>query len=88
LIAARIGNRGVAVAKLDELRKRRLDMASYEYAVIYAELGDKDRAFAALNRAWEIRLSGLQHLKIDPFLDSLRGDARYAELVKLIGFPA
>lgn len=88
LLAARAANRDVALAKLGELQQRRLEMASYEYGVIYAELGDKDRAFAALNRAWEIRLSGLERLKTDPFLDSIRDDARYAELVGRIGFPA
>jgi hypothetical protein len=51
-------------------------------------LGDKDAAFEALNRAWEIRDSNLLGLKVDPYLDPLRGDSRYAALVKRLGLSA
>jgi len=63
-------------------------MATFQFGKIYAQLGDKDRAFAALDRAWEIRDSDLGGLKTDPFLDPLRPDPRYAALVNRIGFPA
>jgi hypothetical protein len=51
-------------------------------------LGDKDSAFEALNRAWEIRDSSLVNLKVDPYLDPLRGDPRYAALIEKLGLPA
>lgn len=88
LLAAKTGDRKLAVAKLAALRQRRGDMACFEFGKIYAQAGDKDRAFAALDRALEIRLSGLARLKTDPFIDPLRGDPRYAPLVNSIGFPA
>ncbi len=69
-------------------RKRDGELASFNYARIYAQLGDKTRAFAALDRAWEVRDSSLLDLKIDPYLDPLRSDPRYASLVKRLGLPA
>jgi hypothetical protein len=61
-------------------------MSNLSYAVIYAQLGDKEAAFAALNRAWEVRDASLLDIKVNPFLDPLRSDPRYAALVKQVGF--
>lgn len=88
LLAARTGNRDLASSRLEALRQRGGELASYRYAQIYAQLGGKDRAFAALDRASEFRDSRLISLRVDPYLDPLRSDPRYAMLVKKIGFPA
>jgi serine/threonine-protein kinase len=88
LLAARSGNRELAFAKLAALQERDYEFVSVDAARIYAQLGDKDAAFEALNRAWEVRESRLLDLKTDPYLDSLRGDSRYAALVKRLGLPA
>ncbi|HEX8214188.1 MAG TPA: TIR domain-containing protein [Allosphingosinicella sp.] len=88
LLAARSGNRQLALAKLAALKGRDGDLASFNVARIYAQLGEKDRAFAALDRAWEVRDSSLMDLKIDPYLDPLRNDARYGPLLKRLGIPA
>jgi tetratricopeptide (TPR) repeat protein len=53
----------------------------------YADLGEKDKAFAALNTAYENRESDLLWVKVDPLLDPLRNDPRFQELLKKIGFP-
>jgi len=63
-------------------------VAPYNVAVIYAGLGEKDAAFAWLNRAKEDRSYLLaEYLKTDARLDSLRSDPRFAELVRKIGLP-
>jgi tetratricopeptide (TPR) repeat protein len=59
----------------------------YGLAICYAELGEKDKAFQALNRSYEIRESLIQRIKVDPRLSSLRGDPRFDELVRRIGLP-
>ena len=88
LLAAKSGNRDLALAKLAELRQRDGDMSNFSYAAIYAQVGDKERAFAALDRAWEVRDAHLLGVKVNPFLDPLREDPRYTTLVKKVGFTA
>ena len=88
LLAARSGDRELALAKLAALQEHDREFKSYDSARIYAQLGDKDAAFEELNRAREVRDSSLLRLKVDPYLDPLRGDSRYAALVKRFGLPA
>jgi hypothetical protein len=88
LLAARAGNREVAYARLAEMRKRDGTTKSYHYVGILAQLGDKDAAFEALDRAWEKRDAGLTGLKTDPYLDPLRSDPRYGTLLRKMNFPA
>jgi serine/threonine-protein kinase len=88
LLAARTGHRELALAKLAALRRSEGEMASYRYAQIHAQSGDTDGAFAALDRALEIRDSDLLKLKTDPFIDPLRRDSRCAALLRRVGFPA
>jgi serine/threonine-protein kinase len=87
LLAARSGNRELALAKLAALKERDREFGNFDSARIHAQLGDTDAAFDALNRAWEVRESSLLNLKVDPYLDPLRGDPRYAELVNSLGLP-
>lgn len=56
-------------------------------ATVYAELGEPDEAFAWLERAWAEREPMLITLKVHPFLDSLHGDPRFAELLRRLGLP-
>ena len=69
------------------LRQELGDAASYQYAEIYAELGDTERALVALDRAWKIRDSGLAWIKVDPYLDPLRSDRRFQAIVDRLDFP-
>jgi tetratricopeptide (TPR) repeat protein len=58
---------------------------SYSVAEIYAELGRKDEAFAWLQKAYQERTPHFCSLKVDPTMDSLRSDERYAELLRRTG---
>lgn len=58
---------------------------SDDIAVIYSGLGDKDRAFEWLNKAYDERSAQLVYLKINPMFYPLRDDPRYADLVRRIG---
>jgi hypothetical protein len=55
--------------------------------MIYAALGERDAAFAELEKAYQQRDWFLPHLKNDPAMDSLRDDPRYKDLLKRMGLP-
>ena len=48
-------------------------------------LGEKDRAFQQLERAYQHRDPGLMFLKVAPWLDPLRSDPRYGALAERLG---
>jgi len=60
---------------------------SWVIAKAYVDLGEKDKAFVELNKAYENHLSSLLWLKVEPQFDPLRDDRRFQELLKRIGFP-
>ena len=70
-----------SVAKLQQLAKTRFVIRSF-VASIYGALGDKDAAFAELNKALEEREPWLKWAKGDPMLDPLRDDPRFNQVLK------
>ena len=56
----------------------------YVIGYLYADLGDKDAAFAWLEKSYAMRQSDLISMKVEPALDSLRDDARYADLIRRV----
>lgn len=59
-----------------------------ELAGFYAVLGDKERAFAYLDKAFTAHDLQLQYLIIDTHYDSLRSDPRFQDLVRRVGLPS
>ncbi len=51
------------------------------------ELGEKDKAFAELNKSYENREYFMILLKVDPRLDPLRSDPRFQDLLRRVGLP-
>jgi serine/threonine-protein kinase len=64
-----------------------MKMSAYNMAGFYAEVGDRDRAFAALNEAVDKADQFIGFMKIDPFMKPLRDDPRFQQLLKRVGFP-
>ena len=87
LLAARIGNRAEAERMMAQLKQQVGATASSQYAEIAAQLGDKDRAFAEFDNAILAEDAGIAYLKVNPFLDPIRGDPRYAALLRRLNFP-
>ncbi len=89
LAYAKSGRRREAEQYLDRFR----ELAKTRYvrtvftASIYAALGDKDKAFAELEKSFENKDCFLPRIKLDPFMDSLRNDPRYKDLLKRMGLP-
>lgn len=61
--------------------------APTEIAEAYAALGDRDQAFAWLEKAYAHRVSRLTNVNVEPGFDSLRDDPRYDDLLRRIGLP-
>ena len=55
---------------------------------IYTDRGDRDHAFDWLNRAYLQHDAGIRSLKIDPLLQGIRNDPRYADLLKNMDLPS
>ena len=56
-------------------------------SIIYVALGDKDAAFAELEKALQAHDWFMSRLMFDPFMDPLRDDPRFNDLVKRVGLP-
>ncbi len=80
------GKRAQAQKMLEELKEqaKQSHVAPVNFAIIYAGLSEKDRAFEWLEKAYEDR-SGPPYIQIDIFLDSLRSDPRFADLARRKG---
>jgi serine/threonine-protein kinase len=61
---------------------RRMQVSKYAIATAYAGVGDKERAFANLDRAYDEHSFLLGFLKSDPTMDSLRSDRRFDGLLQ------
>lgn len=59
--------------------------APYYVAAAYAVLGDKEPAFAWLQKAADGQQADLVSIKIEPVFDGLRNDPRFAELLRRVG---
>jgi tetratricopeptide (TPR) repeat protein len=83
------GKREEARRLIDRLREegKKSYVSSYHAAVIYAGLGEKDKAFEKLNEAADERSTLLVYLRKDPRLGSLRSDPRFQVLLKRVGLP-
>ena len=79
------GEREKAQAILKQLQTTKEYVSPGEIAILYAALGDKEGAFASLNKAYQEHDLQLQFLKVDPSYDRLRDDPRFGELLKKIG---
>ena len=84
------GKRAEALKIIDHLNDLSATayIAPYNVAAIHAGLGNKDEAFAALDRAYNERSALLAlYVTNDPRMDSLRSDPRFSELVRRVGLP-
>jgi TolB-like protein/Tfp pilus assembly protein PilF len=86
---ARAGDRPQALGLVaDDTAGSERDHAAPEViAIAYVGLGEKDEAFAWLEKSYEEHTSFATFLKPSPFFDPLRSDPRFAELLRRLGLP-
>src|SRR5437762_7719563 len=84
---AKLGQRDEALKRLEELQQAatRRYVPNYTFALVYAALGDNAQAMDCLERAYRDHAGPeVVLIKVDPMLDSLRGDPRFEALADKI----
>jgi serine/threonine protein kinase/tetratricopeptide (TPR) repeat protein len=80
------GWEGFCQQQLERLKKAATEgYVSPKYFVLtYLQLGEKDRAFEWLEKAYQERGEVLLYLKVDPRFDPLRSDPRFSDLLRRV----
>jgi serine/threonine-protein kinase len=86
-VYARSGRKAEALKIVEDLKEqsKRKYIAPSVIAELYTALGEKDQAFAWLDKAYEDHDFILVLLKGEPTFDNLRSDPRFTALLKRIG---
>jgi TolB-like protein/lipoprotein NlpI len=87
MIYDKIGRHADADVELTKLKVNG-DAAAYQYATIYAQWGNNQKALEWLETALRLRDPGLVRLKVDPLLDPLRKEPRFQALLRESKFPS
>jgi len=83
----KLGRRSEAEAMLAKMRARVGESGAMYYGQIYAQWGNKAKAFQWLDTALRLRDPQLQWLKVEPFLDPLRNEPRFQTIERELRFP-
>jgi predicted Zn-dependent protease len=77
-------NRAKALERLRQLQELADSgrVPSLDLATVYIGLGETERAFELLDRAFEERSAAIYQLRVDPIYDPLRGDPRFTTLLE------
>jgi TolB-like protein/Tfp pilus assembly protein PilF len=84
---AKLGRRAEALGILEQLREssKQRYISPYNFAIIELGLGRKDDAIGFLEQTYQDRDGyNIAFIKVDPFLDSLRGDPRFEALIQKV----
>ena len=85
---AQAGERGKAQKILKQLQTSKEYVSPGELPVLHTALGEREQAFASLEKAYSAHDQQLQYLGIEPAFDSLRSDARFKDLMRRVGLPS
>jgi len=88
VIYDKLGRHADAEAVLSKLKAALGDTAAYQYATIYAQWGNRAKALDWLETALRLPDSGLELLKTDPLLDSIRQEPRFQAIERELKFPS
>jgi tetratricopeptide (TPR) repeat protein len=75
------------IDQLEELSKRKY-VPPYFIATIYAGLGERDKMFGWLEKAYHERSAFLTFIGVEPMFDSVHSDPRFVELLRRVGLPS
>ncbi len=83
------GKKAQALKVIEQLKQwsKRRYVAPYDIALVYIGLGEKDQAFAWLEKAYQAHSNDMSNLKADPTFDPVRSDPRFQDLLRRMKFP-
>ena len=84
----KLGQRHESDAQIKRLADWHGDALAYQFAEIYAQRGDREKALEWLDTAMRLRDSGFRRLKTDPLLDPLRKEPRFQAIERELKFPS
>jgi TolB-like protein/tetratricopeptide (TPR) repeat protein len=87
VIYDKLGRHADAEAQLAKLKAAQGDAGAYQYALVYAQWGQRAKALEWLETALKLRDPGLEVLKTDPLLDPLREEPRFQAIERELKFP-
>jgi hypothetical protein len=88
LVYDKLHRRSDAEAQVASMKTDLGDSAAYQYAEIYAQWGDIPAALGWIEKAYELKDPGILSLRIDPFFDPLRKEARFQEIERKLKYPS
>jgi predicted Zn-dependent protease len=86
IAARRQGRQAEAAQALEHLRSEHGDNGLYQQAQVLAQWGQPTEAMARLMEALRSIDAGLVYLRNDPFVDPLRRDPAFNDLLSRLGF--
>ncbi len=81
------GKKGLTAKLAEQFKaaaKKRYIPPTY-FGMLFAGLGDRDKALEWLEKAFQERADGLTWLNVEPMLDEVRNDPRFQDLIRRIG---
>jgi len=87
---AQLGRRDEALAAIKTLEEgfaKNNNGAATNIAFVYVLLGDKEKTFEWLEKAFEARETDLPRFRLGPTFDPIRDDPRYKDLLKRMNLP-
>lgn len=83
----RQGRRAEAEKMLARMQREQGELSAAQYAGIYAQWNQVPAALQWLEKAYALQDAGLDEIKVDPFLDPIRNEPRFNEIVRRLDFP-
>jgi TolB-like protein/Flp pilus assembly protein TadD len=86
-IYCKTGRKGDAQKILNQLlsKSKTVPIAAHHFALIYVGMGNKEKAFAWLEKSYEQHSPMMAWLEVDQRFDSLREEPRFQELMRRVG---
>jgi tetratricopeptide (TPR) repeat protein len=83
-----LGKKQESEAALREAKAKYGEIMPYQVALVHAYRGEADEAFEWLDRAYDVRDTGMAwFLRTDPYLANVKSDPRYAALLRRMKLP-